>query len=157
MINNQKNVEEDVEEVQRRSEGAAIGRRQEAELEVAELKMLRFSLGVKRMDRFRNEVIRGTTHTGRPGEKARNGLIEMVWTCAEEDSGYIVRRVLEMKLSGRRQRGRPKRRFMDVVRENMQVVGVRVENTDNSLQWKTVICCGDPLKGTSRIEKEKKV
>ena len=49
----------------------AIGRRQEAELEVAELKLLRFSLGVTRMDRIRNKVIRGTTQTGRLGEKTR--------------------------------------------------------------------------------------
>ena len=44
-------------------ETLAIGRRQEAELEVAELKMLRFSLGITRMNRVRNEVIRGTTQT----------------------------------------------------------------------------------------------
>jgi len=35
-------------------ETVAIGRRQEAELEMAELKMLRLSLGVTRMDRIRN-------------------------------------------------------------------------------------------------------
>ena len=34
--------------------------RQEAELEVEELKMLRFSLGVTRMKKIRNEYIRGT-------------------------------------------------------------------------------------------------
>ena len=50
-------------------ETLAIGRRQEAELEVAELKMLRFSVGVTRMDRIRNKVIRGTRQTGRLGEK----------------------------------------------------------------------------------------
>ena len=43
----------------------------EAELEVAEQKTLSFSLGVTRMDRIKNEVIRGTTQTGRLGEKAR--------------------------------------------------------------------------------------
>ena len=46
-------------------EKLAMSKRQEAELEVAELKMLRFSLGVTRMDRIRNEVIRGTTHNRR--------------------------------------------------------------------------------------------
>ena len=35
-------------------------RQKTAELEVAELKMLRFSLGVTRMERIRNEVIRDT-------------------------------------------------------------------------------------------------
>ena len=49
----------------------AIGRRQEAELEVAKLKMLRFSLGVTRIDRIKNVVIRGTRQTGRLGEKAK--------------------------------------------------------------------------------------
>ena len=37
----------------------ALTKRQEAEMEVAELKMLRFSLGVTRMDKIRNEYIRG--------------------------------------------------------------------------------------------------
>ena len=41
--------------------------RQEAEMEVAELKMLRFSLGVTRMDKIRIKHIRGTSHVGRFG------------------------------------------------------------------------------------------
>ena len=38
-------------------------------MEVAELKMLRFSLGVTRMDKIRNEYMRGTAHVGGFGEK----------------------------------------------------------------------------------------
>ena len=52
--------------------------------------------------------------------------------------------MLEMELPGRRRRGRPKRRFMDAVKEDMQVVGVRIEDTENRLKWKTVIHCGNP-------------
>lgn len=44
---------------------------QKAELEVAELNMLRFSLGVTRVDRIRNEYIRGTAQVGHFGDKAR--------------------------------------------------------------------------------------
>ena len=36
-------------------ETVALTKRQEAEMEVEELKMLRFSLGVTRMDKIRNE------------------------------------------------------------------------------------------------------
>ncbi|MCJ8732893.1 hypothetical protein PDJAM_G00217090 [Pangasius djambal] len=50
-------------------ETVALRKRQESELEVAELKMLRFSLGVTRLDRIRNEYIRGTAHVGRLGDK----------------------------------------------------------------------------------------
>ena len=49
----------------------ALTKRQEAEMEVAELKMLRFSLGVTRMEKIRNYYTRGTAHVGKIGEKTR--------------------------------------------------------------------------------------
>ncbi|KAK3564136.1 hypothetical protein QTP86_007804 [Hemibagrus guttatus] len=52
-------------------ETVSLRKRQESELEVAELKMLRFSLGVTRLDRIRDEYIRGTGHVGRLGDKVR--------------------------------------------------------------------------------------
>ncbi|KAK3570084.1 hypothetical protein QTP86_010231 [Hemibagrus guttatus] len=52
-------------------ETVSLRKRQESELEVAELKMLRFSLGVTRLDRIRNEYIRGTAHVGHMGDKVR--------------------------------------------------------------------------------------
>ena len=58
-------------------ETVALTKRQEAE--VAELKMLRFSLGLTRMDKIRNEYIRETVQVGRFGEDMRG-----CWTCTEE-------------------------------------------------------------------------
>ena len=65
-------------------ETVALTKRQEAEMEVAELKMLRFSLWVTRMDTIRNEYIRGTSQVGRFVEKNTRGKTEVVWTCTEE-------------------------------------------------------------------------
>ncbi|KAK3543151.1 hypothetical protein QTP70_011943 [Hemibagrus guttatus] len=56
-------------------ETVSLRKRQESELEVAELKMLRFSLGVTRLDRIRNEYIRGTVHVGRLGDKVREARL----------------------------------------------------------------------------------
>ncbi|KAK3536323.1 hypothetical protein QTP86_006001 [Hemibagrus guttatus] len=56
-------------------ETVPLRKRQESELEVAELKMLRFSLGVTRLDRIRNEYIRGTAHVGRLGDKVREARL----------------------------------------------------------------------------------
>ncbi|KAK3548490.1 hypothetical protein QTP70_013323 [Hemibagrus guttatus] len=53
------------------AETVSLRKRQESELKVAELKMLRFSLGVTRLDRIRNKFIRGTAHVGRLGDKVR--------------------------------------------------------------------------------------
>ncbi|KAK3556306.1 hypothetical protein QTP70_007130 [Hemibagrus guttatus] len=62
------------------AETVSLRKRQESELEVAELKMLRFSLGVTRLDRIRNKYIRGTAHVGRLGDKVREiGALVAQW------------------------------------------------------------------------------
>ncbi|KAK3529386.1 hypothetical protein QTP70_029773 [Hemibagrus guttatus] len=92
-------------------ETVSLRKRQESELEVAELKMLRFSLGVTRLDRIRNEYIRGTAHVGRLGDKVREARLRWFGHVQRRESEYIGRRMLDMELPGRRQRGRPKRRL----------------------------------------------
>ena len=49
-----------------------------------------------------------------------------------------------MELPGKRKRGRPKRRFMDVVKEDMAEVEVTEEDTVDRRNWRKKICCGDP-------------
>ena len=41
-------------------------------------------------------------------------------------------------------RGRPKRRFMDVVKEDMAQVEVKEEDTVDGNNWRRKIRCGDP-------------
>ncbi|KAK3552816.1 hypothetical protein QTP86_022562, partial [Hemibagrus guttatus] len=89
-------------------ETVSLRKRQESELEVAELKMLRFSLGVTRLDTIRNEYIRGTAHVGRLGDKVREARLRWFGHVQRRESEYIGRRMLDMELPGRRQRGRPR-------------------------------------------------
>ena len=56
---------------------------------------------------------------------------------------YIGKRMLCLELPGKRRRGRPKTRFMDVVREDMRVVGVSDRDTARR-NWRLRIHCGDP-------------
>ncbi|KAK3518425.1 hypothetical protein QTP70_000591 [Hemibagrus guttatus] len=125
-------------------ETVSLRKRQESELEVAELKMLRFSLGVTRLDRIRNEYIRGTAHVGRLGDKVREARLRWFGHVQRRDSEYIGRRMLDMGLPGRRQRGRPKRRYMDGINEDMKLVGARVEDAEDRDRWREMIRCGDP-------------
>ena len=122
----------------------ALTKRQEAEIEVAELKMLRFSLGVTRMDKIRNEYIRGTAQVGRFGGKTREARLRWYGHVLRKDDGYIGRRMLKMELPGKRKRGRPKRRFMDVVKEDMAEVEVKEEDADDRSNWRLKIRFGDP-------------
>ncbi|KAK2899617.1 hypothetical protein Q8A73_012746 [Channa argus] len=125
-------------------ETVALKKRQEAELEVAELKMLRLSLGVTRMDRIRNEYIRGTAHVRCFGDKVREARLRWFGHVQRRNCEYIGRRMLRLELPGRRSRGRSKRRFMDVVREDMKLVGVSEEDAEDRVRWRHMIRCGDP-------------
>ncbi|KAK3531916.1 hypothetical protein QTP70_034423, partial [Hemibagrus guttatus] len=122
-------------------ETVSLRKRQESELEVAELKMLRFSLGVTRLDRIRNEYIRGTAHVGRLGDKVREARLRWFGHVQRRESEYIGRRMLDMELPGRRQRGRPKRRYMDGINEDMKLVGASVEDAEDRDRWREMIRC----------------
>ncbi|KAK3570098.1 hypothetical protein QTP86_010972 [Hemibagrus guttatus] len=80
-------------------ETVSLRKRQESELEVAELKMLRFSLGVTRLDRIRNEYIRGTAHVGRLGDKVREARLRW-FGHVQRREGVVVAQVV--KALGRR-------------------------------------------------------
>ena len=61
-----------------------------------------------------------------------------------KDDVYIGRMMLRMELPGKRKRGRSKRRFMDVVKEDMADVEVTQEDTEDRNNWRWKIRCGDP-------------
>ena len=64
-------------------ETVAVTERQMGKMEVAELKMVRWALGVTRKDKIRNEYVRGTAKIAKLGEKLRN-VATLVWTCKKE-------------------------------------------------------------------------
>ena len=116
----------------------------EAELDVAEMKMLRFSLGVTRKDRIKNEHVRGTVKVGQISRKVRESRLRWYGHVKRREDAYVGRRVLEMELPGKRKVGRPKRRFMDAVKEGMKEVGVNEGDVHNRSNWRRKIRCGDP-------------
>ena len=115
-----------------------------AEMEVAELKMLRFSLGVIRMDKIRNEYIRGTVQVGWFGEETRGAILMWCGHVVAHGGNMMGRRMLRMELPGKRKRGRPKMRIMDEVKEDTAEVGVTDEDTEDRNNWIWKIRCGDP-------------
>ena len=109
--------------------GGALTKRQEAKMKVAELKMLRCSLGATNIDKIRNEYIGGTAQVEQFGEKMREERLRWYGHVRRKYDVYIGRRVLIMALPGNRKRGRSKGRFMFVVKEDMYHVEVTEEDT----------------------------
>ena len=52
-----------------------------------------------------------------------------------KDDGYIGRRMLRIELPGKRKRGRPKREFMDVMKEDMAEAEVMEEDREDRNNW----------------------
>ena len=124
-------------------ETVAVTKKQVEEMEVAEMKMLRFAMGVTRKDQIRNKYIRGTAKVERLGTKMREGRLRWYGHVMRRDQEYVGRRVMEMEIPGKRKRGRPKRRFLDVVKEDMREVGAKEKDIEDRTLWRKMIRCGD--------------
>ncbi|KAI5618997.1 hypothetical protein C0J50_21444, partial [Silurus asotus] len=99
-------------------ETGALSKMQEVKLEVAELKMLICLLGMIRMDK--GQRMRERLNVGHFKDKVREVRLRWFGHVQRRDMGYINIRKLRMEPTERRQRGSPRKRFMDVVREDMQ-------------------------------------
>ena len=125
-------------------ETLAVTKKQVKEMEVAEMKMLRFATGVTRKDRIRNEYIMSTVQVERLGMKKREGRVRWYGHVMTRDQEYVRTRMMEMKVLGKWKRGRPKRRFVDVVKEDMGKAGVKETDVEDRKVWRMMIRCGYP-------------
>ena len=125
-------------------ETVAVTKKQVEEMEVAEMKMLSFAMGVTRKDKIRNECIRSTVKVERLGMKMREGRVRWCGHVMRRDHEYVGRKIMEMELPGKRRRGRPKRRFVDVVKEDMEEVGAKETDVEDRKIWRMMIRCGHP-------------
>ena len=100
-------------------ETVAVTKKQVKEMEVAKMKMLKVAMGVTRKDKIRNEYNRSTVKLERLGMKMREGRLRWYGHVMRRDQEYVGRKMIEIELSGKKRRGRPKRRFLDVVKEDM--------------------------------------
>ena len=125
-------------------ETVAVTKKQVEEMEVAEIKMLRFAMGVTRKNKTRNEHIRSTVKVERLEMKMREGRLRWYEHVMRRGQEYEGRKIMEMELPGKRKRGRPKRRFLDVVKEDMGEVGVKETDVEDRKMWRMMIRCGHP-------------
>ncbi|KAI5627913.1 hypothetical protein C0J50_3179, partial [Silurus asotus] len=93
------------------------------------------------MNKIKNKFIKRTVNVG---DKVREARLKWFGHMQRTDMGYIGRKMLGIGPPGRRKRGRPRRRFMDVMREHMQVVGLKEADVEDKGLWRKMYCCGDP-------------
>lgn len=97
------------------AEAWPIKKSQERKLDVAEMKMLRWMCGVTRLDKIRNERIRGTVKVVEASKKVQERRLQWYGHIKRRDGQYLGNRICEMVVEGTRRRGRPKTRWRDRV------------------------------------------
>ena len=101
--------------------------------------MLRFAMGVTRKNKIRNENIRSTVKVERLGMKMREGRLMWYGHVMRRDQEYVGRKMMEMELPEKRRRERPKRRFLDVMKEDMGKVGAKETDVEDRKMWRMMM------------------
>ena len=106
--------------------------------------MVRWALGVTRKDKIRNEYVRGSAKIAKLGDKLRNARLRWYGHVKRREEGYVGKTMMEMAVPGRRKRGRPRRRWMDLAREDMERAGAKEGDEVDRQKWRILSRCGDP-------------
>ena len=122
-------------------ETVAVTKKQVEEMEVAEMKMLRFAMGVTRKDKIRNEYIRNTVKIKRLRMKMWEDRLKWYGHVMRRDQEYVGKKMIEMELPGKRRRGRPKRRFLNIVKEDVDEVSAKETDVKDRKIWRMMIRC----------------
>ena len=125
-------------------ETVAVTIKQVKEMEVAEMKILRFVMVVTRKDKNINKYIRGKVKVERLEMKMREVKLRWYGHVMRRDKEYVGKKIIELELPGKRKRGRQKRRFLNLVKEDMREDGAKETDVKDSMVWRQIIRCGYP-------------
>lgn len=126
------------------SECWAIKGMDERRLHASEMRMLRWMCGVTRMDKIRNEYIRGSLKVAPVIDKMRGNRLTWYGHVMRRNECYVGKKVLNLNVDGYVGRGRPKKRWMDCVKDDMCRKDVSAEMTADRDVWRKKTYCADP-------------
>ena len=75
--------------------------------------------GVTKLDRIRNQRIRGTTMVGEISKKVQESRLKWYGQLLRRKEEYVGKRMMVMEVPGKRRRGRLKRRWLDSIRNEL--------------------------------------
>ena len=107
-----------------------------------EMRMLRWILGISLKDKIRNEEMRcGVVNIA---DKVRETRLRWYGHIMRRDKGEPVRDILELDIKGNRGRGRPKKRWIDCVKEDLNEKELTVDMAKDRKGWRSRIRAADP-------------
>ena len=126
-------------------EAATLKRSKEKKMDVAEMKMLRWMVGVTRRDRIRNEYIRGTLKVTKISQKIQKSRLRWYGHLRRRvGEDHVGREVMDMEVQGNRRRRRPKRRWTDSINGDLREKKLSPEMANNRNTCRRIIHNGAP-------------
>ena len=100
--------------------------------------------GVTLRDKVKSVDIRKELGVTSIQEKVREMRLRWYGHMQKIEENKEVRAVVDMKVPGKRPRGRPRERWMDYIRRDMQALRITPEDAQDRTFWKSRIRAADP-------------
>ena len=100
--------------------------------------------GVTKLDRIRNERIRGTTKVGEMSKKVQERRLKWYGHVLRREDEYVAKRVVVLEVPGKRRRGRPNRRWWANIKKDLSERELSGEKAQDRVQWRRLIRNIDP-------------
>lgn len=109
-----------------------------------EMKMLRWSMGFTRLDHVMNEDVRKWMGVTPITDKMREACLRWYGHVVRSNEYSVAKTANRIDPNGQRPRGRPKKRWMDRIKEDMQTVGVAPKDALDRKKWRLACRKADP-------------
>jgi len=108
-------------------------------LQRAEMRMVRWICGVKLKDRLPSKELRERLGVDGIALVLQQNRLRWYWHVLRKEGDDCVKKCMEYEVEGPRPRGRPKRTWREVVREDCQARKMNKENTIDHCKWRKMI------------------
>uniref|UniRef100_W5NNY6 Reverse transcriptase n=1 Tax=Lepisosteus oculatus TaxID=7918 RepID=W5NNY6_LEPOC len=108
------------------------------------MKMLRWTLGLTRLDHVMNEGVRKTFKVAPITEKMRESRLRWYGHVLRNNDTSMAETALELNVEGRRPRGRPFTRWLDRLKVDMRLAKVTCRDASDRTKWKNWCKQADP-------------
>ena len=120
----------------------AVRKKEERKLHTTEMRMLRWARGKTRLDHVRNVDIWNEAHMYPMAEFLREKRLRWFEHVQRRDKDDATRKILQMTVDGKRNRGRPKLRWRDLVKDDMARNQITTEMAEDRRHWHVMIRAG---------------
>lgn len=116
----------------------------EHRLQVMEMRMARWASGVSLLDHIQNNVIRQYMGIVPITNKMRERRLQWFGHVLRASQDKIISAAHHLEISGRWPRGRPKQRWRDTIKSDMDTTGLNPEDAHDRASWRSKIKTADP-------------